>query len=204
MGTVPAADHRRSAAGTAGTARHRLSYLRRAAQTHRAVPLALAALAGSAPPPVVQRHGRHRSAPRWCWPSSAASLVPITRLVMLQLVRPARSRWGLLGDNRLARMNESSRRVRWPAARVTRKHSGDIRSTSPKKEARHANALLRVFVFRYRLKALPSSLRRWAGPPFFHHRGGPSSIRGSRSLPWRVNQHPLGYPSRPSHFVGFL
>ena len=70
--------------------------------------------------------------------------------------------------------------------------------------ARHANALLRVFVFRYRLKALPSSLRRWAGPPFFHHRGGPSSIRGSRSLPWRVNQHPLGYPSRPSHFVGFL
>ena len=31
--------------------------------------------------------------------------------VMLQLVRPARSRWGLLGDNRLARMNESSRRV---------------------------------------------------------------------------------------------
>ena len=31
--------------------------------------------------------------------------------VMLQLMRPARSRWGLLGDGWLARVNESSRRI---------------------------------------------------------------------------------------------
>ena len=59
-------------------------------------------------------------------------------------------------------------------------------------------------LFSLSAQGAPQFLRRWAGPPFFHHRGGPSSIRGSQSLPWRVNQHPLGYPSRPSHFVGFL
>ena len=31
--------------------------------------------------------------------------------VMLQLMRPARSRWGLLGDDWLARMNEGGRRL---------------------------------------------------------------------------------------------
>jgi hypothetical protein len=38
---------------------------------------------------------------------------------MLQFMRPARPSWGLLGDDWLARMNETGRRVYWPAARVT-------------------------------------------------------------------------------------
>ena len=33
---------------------------------------------------------------------------------MLQFVRPARSSWGLLGDNRLAGMDESGGRIHWP------------------------------------------------------------------------------------------
>ena len=47
-------------------------------------------------------------------------------------------------------------------------------------------------------------VRRWAGPPFFHHRRGPSSIRGTDAFSGGVDQHPLGYPSHPSHSVGFL
>ena len=46
--------------------------------------------------------------------------------VMFQLVRPAWSGWGLLGDDWLTRIDEGSRRAQWPAARVTPQHAGDI------------------------------------------------------------------------------
>src|SRR5262245_14796092 len=36
--------------------------------------------------------------------------------VMLQFVRPAWPSWRLLGDDWLARMNESGRRIQWPTA----------------------------------------------------------------------------------------
>ena len=57
------------------------------------------------------------------------------------------------------------------------------------------------------------SLSAQGAPQFFEAMGGaavfspsrrPLFYSRNRSLPWRVNQHPLGYPSRPSHFVGFL
>ena len=38
--------------------------------------------------------------------------------VVLQLVHPARTSWGLLGDDWLARMNENGARVDWPGARA--------------------------------------------------------------------------------------
>jgi hypothetical protein len=48
--------------------------------------------------------------------------------VMFQFMRPARANWGLLGDDWLARMDESGRRIDRPAARVTHtpQHAGDI------------------------------------------------------------------------------
>jgi len=35
---------------------------------------------------------------------------------MLQLMRPAWSRWGLLGDDWLTRMDEGGRHIQWPTA----------------------------------------------------------------------------------------
>jgi hypothetical protein len=45
---------------------------------------------------------------------------------MLEFMRPARANWGLLGDDWPARMNESGRRVDWPATRVTPQHAADL------------------------------------------------------------------------------
>src|SRR5262249_56407033 len=47
---------------------------------------------------------------------------------------PFRTGWRLLGDSRLARMDESSRRVQWPAASVTPQHAADIASKSNRKK----------------------------------------------------------------------
>src|SRR6476620_416221 len=54
--------------------------------------------------------------------------------VVLQLVRPARSSWGLFGDDWLAGMDESSRRFRWPAARTTQYHAANIGLANRKKK----------------------------------------------------------------------
>src|SRR5262245_65633476 len=45
---------------------------------------------------------------------------------MLQFMPPAWPRGRLLGDNRLTRMDERSRRVQWPAARATPQHAADL------------------------------------------------------------------------------
>jgi hypothetical protein len=46
--------------------------------------------------------------------------------VMLELMRPSRTRRRFLGDSRLTGMDESGRRVQGPAARVTQYHAADI------------------------------------------------------------------------------
>src|SRR5215471_11938357 len=58
-----------------------------------------------------------------------------TIAVMLQLMRPTRTCWRFLGDSRLTGMDESSRRVRWPAARVTPQHAAHIAWMTPEKKA---------------------------------------------------------------------
>src|SRR6478752_1449347 len=58
--------------------------------------------------------------------------------VMLQLVRPTRTGGRFLGDSRLTRMNESSGRVQWPAARVTPQHAADIMGRPEKMKTRFA------------------------------------------------------------------
>src|SRR5262249_23625988 len=63
------------------------------------------------------------------------NLQPIA--VMLQLVRPARPRRRLLGDDWLAWMDEGGRRIEGPTARITLQHGEDIACAAPKKKGRH-------------------------------------------------------------------
>src|SRR5512138_3815923 len=56
--------------------------------------------------------------------------------VMLEFVRPAGTAGRLLGDDWLTRMDESSRRIQWPAAtKATQYHDADIRDGCTKKKA---------------------------------------------------------------------
>jgi hypothetical protein len=79
-------------------------------------------------------------------------------------VRPAGSRWGLLGDDRLTRMNESGGRIRRPAARgVTRQHAGDIlqeqeRSNSAKRYFQDRVPISQCAVVRARSASKPRRL----------------------------------------------
>jgi hypothetical protein len=59
---------------------------------------------------------RHRSSQNYSGRPTIAhmDLQPIA--VVLQLVRPARSSWGPLGDDWLAWMNENGRRIHGPTA----------------------------------------------------------------------------------------
>jgi hypothetical protein len=86
--------------------------------------------------------------------------------VVLQLVRPAGTDWRLLGDDWLTGMNESGRRVQWPAARATPKHAGDI--LREQERSNPANVALRT--------ASPSPNTRLLGP------GG--SDRSRLALSW--------------------
>ena len=74
---------------------------------------------GDAAPRAIDRVEAHS-------PVTNMDLEPIA--VMLQFVRPARSTRWLLGDDWLARMDESSGRIQGPAARATqtKQHSADI------------------------------------------------------------------------------
>src|SRR5262245_57902362 len=52
--------------------------------------------------------------------------------IMLQFVHPTRTAGRLLGDSRKARMNESGRRIEWPAARGTPQHAADTQALNRK------------------------------------------------------------------------
>src|SRR5262249_38683731 len=66
---------------------------------------------------------------------SEVILEPIA--VIFQLMRPTWPGGRLLGDDWLARMNESGRRIQWPAARITHtlQHAADIGSDPKERRA---------------------------------------------------------------------
>ena len=53
-------------------------------------------------------------------------------VMWLNAMRPARPRWGLLGDCRLTGMDKDSRRIYWPATGTTPNHARDIGDVSRK------------------------------------------------------------------------